>query len=83
MAQNTSDQSRTDSDPWAIANDPTLDARTKRQRLHDLEYLVRQVQVATEEGMEGKSSLPSLHDVLAALAEVEPDEEPAHTPTKM
>jgi hypothetical protein len=83
MVQNMSDHQSTDSDPWAIANDPTLDDQTKRQRLHDLEYSVRQVQVATEEGMEGKSLLPSLHDVLAALAQVDPGDEPAHTPTKM
>ena len=73
----------TDFDPWAIARDPALDAQTKFQRLRDLEYFVRQVQVATEEGMQGDSALPSLEQVQAALVHVRPNAEPAEPPTKM
>lgn len=60
----------TDVDPWAIANDPTLDREAKIARLHELEQDVRQVEVALEEGMTGDSKLPPLQAVLAALEQV-------------
>lgn len=59
-----------DVDPWAIANDPTLDRATKLARLQQLEQDVRQIAVARDEGMTGHSKLPPLHAVLAALEHV-------------
>lgn len=69
--QDDADQLPTDFDPWAIAKEPSLDRQTKRLRLRELEQLVRQVQVATEEGMQGHSALPSLREVLLARAHIE------------
>lgn len=59
-----------DVDPWAIANDATLARDAKLERLHQLEQDVRQLEVAQEEGMTGKSRLPGLREVLAALEQV-------------
>ncbi|PRP91045.1 hypothetical protein ENSA5_58940 [Enhygromyxa salina] len=72
-----------DSNPWQIAEDPHLDRQTKLHRLRDLEYFVRQVEVATEEGMPGESTLPSIDEVLAALAQLRPHAEAVETPTKL
>jgi hypothetical protein len=71
---NSDDVLTPNSDPWAIAKDPALDRPTKRRRLRELEQLVRQLQVATQEGMaatpDGQAQ-PSLREILLAQADVE------------
>lgn len=73
-----------DVDPWAIANDPDLDRRTKLERLHQLEMDVRLVENALEEGMTGNSRLPQLAEVLAAIDRVsEHHDHASSSPTKV
>ena len=54
-------------DPWRIAEDPKLSHDAKLERLRQLEWDVRLVENALEEGMTGDTRLPPLAEVLAAL----------------
>jgi hypothetical protein len=71
-----------DSDPWAIINDPDLDDETKLARLRQLEYDAREIDVACEEGMQGRPAVPMLDDILAAIAKLGTKTEPTNAPTK-
>lgn len=71
-----------DSDPWAIARNPELDTEAKLARLRQLEQDLRQRGVALEEGMSGAANLPSLAEVLHAIASLAPDRPSPTSPTK-
>ncbi len=77
----TDTQAMTPPSPAQIVDDPSLDVAAKVEILRQLEYDVRQHQVAVEEGMDGGSPLPSLKQIRSALARLgsEPSSE---TPTK-
>ena len=58
-------------DPRTILEDPTLTREQKIQRLRQLSYDARELDVATEEGMVGSKGLPSnlprIHEALREL----------------
>ncbi|MFO7566764.1 MAG: hypothetical protein R6X02_29245 [Enhygromyxa sp.] len=71
-------------DPWAIADDPSLDPQAKLERLHQLELDVRLVENALEEGMAGATRMPPLTEVLAAIDRVSEHHDHARSgPTKV
>jgi hypothetical protein len=58
-------------DPRSILDDPKLTREQKIKRLRQLSYDARELDVATEEGMEGSTGMPSnLPRILAALREL-------------
>lgn len=64
-------------DPRTIVDDPALSREQKIERLRQLAYDARELDVATEEGMQGSRGLPSnLPRVLEALRQLGADDEP-------
>lgn len=69
-------------DPWMIVRDPSLDTEAKLRRLRQLELDARQVSVANEEGMDGPDPTPTLDEILAAIAHLQPRRIADAGPTK-
>lgn len=70
----SSDRRRTDPqlpDPRSVLDDPTLTREQKIERLRQLSYDARELDVATEEGMQGSrgtpSNLPRIQEALRQL----------------
>ena len=70
-------------DPWVIVREPSLGPAAKLRLLRQLEFDARQVLVASEEGMDGPAPHPSLSEILAAIAWIEPEAPATSSPTKM